>query len=52
MSKKALAEKIGIQRSSLSRELNKMRKDGLIDFNSKYITINDVELLKKLHMDS
>lgn len=42
MSKKALAEKIGIQRTSLSRELAKMRNEGLIEFDSKYI-----ELLKK-----
>jgi len=52
MTKKDLAEKIGVQRSSLSRELNKMRKDGLIDFNSNYITINDFDLLNKLHIDN
>lgn len=46
MTKKDLAEKIGVQRSSLSRELNKMRKDGLIGFDSKYIIIKDVDLLK------
>lgn len=38
-SKKELAERLGIQRTSLSRELDKMRKDGLIDFDSKTITI-------------
>ena len=48
MSKKDLAEKLGIQRSSLSRELNKMRNDGLIEFDSKYITIKDVNTLKEL----
>lgn len=37
MSKKELSEKMGIQRTSLSREMNKMRKDGLIEYNSKYI---------------
>lgn len=52
MSKKDLAEKIGVQRSSLSRELNKMRKEGLIDFTSKYITINNIEILKKLHIEN
>lgn len=39
MSKKDLAQRMGIQRSSLSRELNKMQKDGLIEFDSKTITI-------------
>lgn len=39
ISKKELAEKFGIQRTSLSRELNKMKKDGLIDYDSKSITI-------------
>ena len=52
MTKKELAEKIGIQRPSLSRELNKMRKDGLITYDPKQITIMDVDLLNKLHIDS
>lgn len=42
MTKKALAEKIGVQRTSLSRELAKMRDEGLIKFGSDYI-----ELLKE-----
>ena len=33
ISKKALAERIGVQRTSLSRELAKMRNEGLIEFN-------------------
>ena len=37
--KKSLAEKIGVQRTSLSRELAKMRKDGLIQFDSDMITL-------------
>ena len=37
--KKALAEKIGVQRTSLSRELAKMREDGLILFDSDSITL-------------
>ncbi|WMJ76920.1 MULTISPECIES: Crp/Fnr family transcriptional regulator [unclassified Sedimentibacter] len=52
MTKKDLAEKIGVQRSSLSRELNKMRKDGLIDFNAKFIFIKDIDLLSKLHIEN
>lgn len=39
ITKKALAEKIGVQRTSLSRELAKMRKDGLIQFDSDTITL-------------
>ncbi len=41
-SKKELAQRFGIQRSSLSRELNKMRQDGLIEFDAKTITIKDL----------
>ena len=37
--KKSLAEKIGVQRTSLSRELAKMRKDGLILFDTDSITL-------------
>lgn len=40
ITKKALAEKIGVQRTSLSRELAKMRDDGLIKFD-----IDSIELL-------
>jgi CRP-like cAMP-binding protein len=39
MTKKVLAEKIGVQRTSLSRELAKMKKDGLILFDTDSITI-------------
>ena len=39
ITKKELAEKFGIQRTSLSRELNKMRKEGLIDFDRETITV-------------
>ena len=39
MTKKVLADKIGVQRTSLSRELSKMKNDGLIDFDSESITI-------------
>lgn len=45
MTKKELAERLGIQRTSLSRELNKMRKDGLIDYNVHYIKICDLNII-------
>jgi len=41
MTKKALADKIGVQRTSLSRELSKMVKDGLITFDKESITLLD-----------
>lgn len=46
MSKKELAERLGVQRTSLSRELNKMRKDGLVDYNKDYIVIKDLKIIK------
>ena len=39
ITKKALAEKIGVQRTSLSRELSKMKEDGLIIYDSRTITL-------------
>jgi Mn-dependent DtxR family transcriptional regulator len=44
MSKKEMAERFGIQRPSLSRELNKMRKDGLLEYDAKTITIKDLNM--------
>ena len=41
LTKKELAEKLGIQRTSLSRELNKMREEDLISFDTHSITIKD-----------
>ncbi len=39
ITKKAISEKIGVQRTSLSRELAKMKKDGLISFDANSITL-------------
>lgn len=39
MTKKALAERIGVQRTSLSRELAKMREDGLIKYDATTIEL-------------
>lgn len=41
MTKKALAERIGVQRTSLSRELAKMREDGLIEFSPVSIILSE-----------
>lgn len=43
VTKKDLAEKFGVQRSSLSRELNKMKKDGLIEYDAYSITIVNLD---------
>ena len=43
ISKKELAQRLGIQRSSLSRELNKMRKDGLLEYDARTITLRGVK---------
>jgi len=39
ITKKALAERIGVQRTSLSRELAKMRDEGLIEFSIDSIVL-------------
>ena len=39
ISKKDFADRLGVQRTSLSRELNKMKRDGLIEYNSRTITL-------------
>ncbi len=41
MQKKELAERFGIDRTSLSRELSKMRDEGLIAFDARSITITE-----------
>jgi len=44
--KKALADRIGVQRTSLSRELQKMKQEGLILVDTLSITIVDQKILK------
>jgi CRP-like cAMP-binding protein len=41
ITKKELAQRLGFQRTSLSRELEKMRFDGLVSYDSKTITLLD-----------
>lgn len=41
--KTRLAEMLGIQRTSLSRELARMRDEGLLDFNGRKFTVYDLE---------
>lgn len=47
MTKKELAEKLGVQRTSLSRELNKMKKNGLVDYDKDSIRIKDLNIIRK-----
>ena len=46
MTKKEWAEKLGVQRPSLSRELMKMKKEGLIDYDKDSILIKDINFFK------
>ncbi len=45
--KKELAERLGVQRTSLSRELNKMRREGLLDYDARTVTLKDFKMIKK-----
>jgi CRP-like cAMP-binding protein len=47
MSKKDWAEKLGVQRPSLSRELIKMKEEGLIDYDKEKIFIKDIDTIKE-----
>jgi CRP-like cAMP-binding protein len=47
MTKKEWADKLGVQRPSLSRELIKLKEEELIDYDKNIITILDLEGLKE-----
>lgn len=46
MSKKDWADKIGVQRPSLSRELIKMKEEGIIDYDKDTVIIKDIDSLQ------
>jgi CRP-like cAMP-binding protein len=46
MSKKDWADKIGVQRPSLSRELIKMKEEGLIDYDKDLVFIKDLDSIE------
>lgn len=48
MSKKALSEMFGVSRTSVSRELQKMRDEGVIAFDTKTIQILDLSILNEI----
>lgn len=43
-----MADLMGVERPSLSRELSRMRSDGLIDMEGRIIILKDIEALKKI----
>ncbi len=45
ITKQELSEKFGVKRPSLSRELKKMRNDGLVEYDAKSITIRDLNIV-------
>ena len=48
MSRKDLAQHLGVQRPSLSREFVNMKDDGLIDFNKNLVQIKNLESLEDI----
>ncbi len=51
LSRKAMAEVMGVQRPSLSRTLSKMRRAGIIDFDGDLFKILDSEKLTNILVD-
>ncbi len=43
ISKKELAQRLGVHRTSLSRELNKMRREGLIEYDARSIILKGLK---------
>jgi CRP-like cAMP-binding protein len=48
MSRKDLAQHLGVQRPSLSREFVNMKNDGLIGFNKNLVQIKDLEAIEEI----
>ena len=48
MSRKDLAQHLGVQRPSLSREFVNMKDNGLIDFNKNLVQIKDLEAIEDI----
>lgn len=46
MTRKEWADKLGVQRPSLSRELIKLKDEDLIDFDKNTLTIKDIDTIK------
>jgi len=52
ISKRELAERLGMQRTSLSRELARMKTDGILTYDTRTITIKDFEKIGIKQKDS
>ena len=48
LSRQEMADYMGIQRPSLSRELGRMREEGIIEFNKEFIIIKKLDILQKI----
>jgi len=48
LSRQEMAEHMGIQRPSLSRELSRMREEGIIEFDKEFIVVKDLVALNNL----
>jgi len=48
LSRLEMAEHMGIQRPSLSRELSRMREEGIIEFDKEFIVVKDLETLNNV----
>ena len=48
LSRQEMAEHMGIQRPSLSRELSRMREEGIIEFDKEFIVVKDLDDLNNL----
>ena len=48
MTKREWADRMGVQRPSLSRELLEMKKMGLIDYDFSYIYVKDLEGIRAM----
>ena len=45
LTKKELADRIGVQRTSLSRELQKMKNEGLLEYDKSSISVLNQKIL-------
>ncbi len=43
-----MSEHMGVERPSLSRELSRMREEGIIEFDKEYIVVKDLETLNNI----
>jgi len=49
MNREQLADYLNVSRPSMSRELGRIRDEGVIDFYRSSFTIKDIEALRRMH---